>query len=116
MDKFTDLCRGATDPLPALEELKKLLATEIEKTGFTAALGMHGNAQISHFLEKSIAEEEDLKSLSNTEDALEYLFGKEHLEQTRNVMEYLRRLSIVQTNPYLQIEAVAAKLLYELNT
>jgi hypothetical protein len=112
MDKFTDLCRGATDPLPALDELKKLLATEMEKTNFAAALGMHGNAQIAHFLE-SIAKERDLKSLSNTDDALEYLFGEEHLEQSRNVMEYLRRLSIIQTNPYLQIESVAAKLLYE---
>jgi hypothetical protein len=111
MDKFIDLCRGVTDPLPALDELKKCLSTEVEKKDFTADLGLYDDKRIKIFLDK-VLQEKDLKSLS-AEEGIDYLFGEENLEESKAVLEYLRRLSIVQTTPHLRVEPVVARALHE---
>jgi|GEM_PF-5321255 len=110
MDKFIDLCRWTTEPLPVLDELKKRLTTEPERSHFITDLGLHDNAQIKDFLESVL--KEDLKSLT-AEDGLNYLFGEEQWEQAQIIMEYLRRLSVIQTTPYLHVEPVVAKLWHE---
>lgn len=111
MDKFIDLCRGSTDPLPALDKLKKLLTNELERAKFITDLELYENNQIKQFLE-GVLKEQDLKSLT-AEEGLDYLFNKDQLEQAKIITEYLRRLSIIQTTPYLHIESVVARLWYE---
>lgn len=112
MDQFIDFCRGETDPLPALEKLKGQLKDETFRRRFIADLGLYEQPHIKIFIEK-ILQELDLNTL-NAEEGFDYLFGSDPL-QNENTMEFLRRLSVVKTIPYLHIEPVVAKLWYESN-